>query len=304
MTKYGYSRITWFCLLVGAVLSILVAGIFVHRARCQQEAAYVFREQLNSVVLYDFEEDRDATKVPAWVRSWCGDDLFNNVVSVGVNGHETNDEDIGCLECLPGLALLNLSETKITDSGLRDVAKCYKLRVLEIAGTTVGDAGLRHLAHMKNLSALNLSNTRITNEGLAHLCTLKNLSSLELSNTRITDEGLVHLRTLTSLKDLEIAGTGIVGSGLRHLQPFANLLFLGLASNKLAPGTLATVAALPSLEELDLSATNVDDSEIMYLEKSRCLRRLWLYRTSVSKERTESLRRKLPGLIVCTFGRL
>ena len=65
---------------------------------------------------------------------------------------------------------LSLIRTKITDAGLKEVAKLQKLTILGLGhNDKITDAGLKDLAKLKNLTRLILSDTKITDAGAAEL---------------------------------------------------------------------------------------------------------------------------------------
>ena len=64
---------------------------------------------------------------------------------------------------------LDLSQTKVTDAGLKELGKLKRLTALHLNNTKVTDAGLKELKELKQLEFLNLSNTQVTDAGLKEL---------------------------------------------------------------------------------------------------------------------------------------
>ena len=64
---------------------------------------------------------------------------------------------------------LALSRTKITDAGLKEVAKLQKLERLGLEGTKITDAGLKEVAKLQQLKILWLQDTQITDAGVTEL---------------------------------------------------------------------------------------------------------------------------------------
>jgi hypothetical protein len=64
---------------------------------------------------------------------------------------------------------LDLSGTKITDVGFKELAGLQQLEWLELDGTRIGDASLKVLAGFKQLELLSLFNTQVTREGAGKL---------------------------------------------------------------------------------------------------------------------------------------
>jgi hypothetical protein len=126
------------------------------------------------------------------------------------------------------LQKLDLSDTKITEAGLKHISGLTKLERLDLPHIPLGDAGLAHLQGLSQLQALDLRGARVTDSGLRHLRGLLQLQTLDLSDTQITDDGLVHLGGLTQLADLDLTGTRITDDGLKHLGGLTQLQSLGL----------------------------------------------------------------------------
>jgi eukaryotic-like serine/threonine-protein kinase len=82
----------------------------------------------------------------------------------------TRDSDLGDLCELRGLFYLNLSNTRVTDNGLRLVSDFRELQILGLAGTAVTDEGLRHIESWSNLRFLSLHQCpNTTDAGVARL---------------------------------------------------------------------------------------------------------------------------------------
>ena len=112
---------------------------------------------------------------------------------------ELTDAD---LETVTGLGL---SATKITDEGLKDVAKLRNLKFLDLTETQITDAGLKEVAKLQKLEQLYLIGTKITDAGLMDLAKLQKLKRLALNRTQITDAGVAELRK--ALPNCNIAAT-------------------------------------------------------------------------------------------------
>ena len=64
---------------------------------------------------------------------------------------------------------LDLSRTKITDAGLKEVARMQKIITLDLTGTKITDTGLKEVAKLQSLERLFLLATQTTKEGVAEL---------------------------------------------------------------------------------------------------------------------------------------
>ena len=70
---------------------------------------------------------------------------------------------------LEKVTYLGLLFTKITDAGLKDIAKLQNLITLKLGNTKITDAGLKEAAKLQKLTRLSLSDTKVTKAGVAEL---------------------------------------------------------------------------------------------------------------------------------------
>ena len=87
------------------------------------------------------------------------------------------------------------SKSKIIESKIRGrldkltKADLDKIRVLSLVDTKISDTGLKELAKLQNLETLHLTRTKITDKGLNELAKLKQLKQLNLRGIKVTSEG-------------------------------------------------------------------------------------------------------------------
>jgi len=95
---------------------------------------------------------------------------------------------------LEKLTRLILNDTKkVTDAGLKGVAKLTQLKGLYLEGTDITDAGLKEVAKLKQLNFLALNLTQITDAGLKEVAKLKQLRFVNLEDTKATKAGVDQL---------------------------------------------------------------------------------------------------------------
>src|SRR5262245_16155251 len=73
---------------------------------------------------------------------------------------------------------VSLSNTKVTDADLKELARLTELSSLGLSCTNVTDMGLKELPALPKLTRLYLSETKVTDAGMKELSTLKNLATL------------------------------------------------------------------------------------------------------------------------------
>jgi hypothetical protein len=120
----------------------------------------------------------------------------------------------------PGRPVLavNLSRTRMTGAGLKELAALKQLQVLDLAYPPLTGAGLKELAPFTQLQTLNLSATEVSDAGLKELAALQQLQSLDLSQTKVTDAGLKELAALKQLQSLDLAFTAVTDAGAAQLR--------------------------------------------------------------------------------------
>ncbi len=200
---------------------------------------------------------------------------------------------------------VNVSHTRITNDGVRDLASCPlqsldvghcsidndvlrdlaqsrpQLQSLDLAGCrNIDNAGLAHLANLNQLRSLHFGGNRnIDNAGLAHLANLILLQSLNLAGCpNIGDAGLAHLVNLEQLQSLNLAGgDNITDAGLAHLANLTLLQSLDLAGcSNIGDVGLAHLANLAQLRSLSLSLAHISDAGLVHLERLTKLQHLIL----------------------------
>lgn len=63
--------------------------------------------------------------------------------------------------------ILSLSNSAITDEGLRTLSELRSIDELELVGTNVSDAGMLYIAQRKDMKQVNLRQTKVTGSGVA-----------------------------------------------------------------------------------------------------------------------------------------
>ena len=67
------------------------------------------------------------------------------------------------------IVYVDLSDTKLTDAGLKVLTELTALRILALSGTKVTDAVITELKELKNLKYLDLTDIKVTDAGVQEL---------------------------------------------------------------------------------------------------------------------------------------
>jgi hypothetical protein len=158
-----------------------------------------------------------------------------------------SDPDLALFRDVPGLRVLQLdhADNKLTDTGMKEIAKLTRLEHLRIRGGSIGDEGLKAIATMPNLRVLNLPQGQFTDTGLAQLKAVPKLQMIRIGSLQVTDLGIAALKDFPSLRQVHLIDIPITDRGLADLQ------------------------SIPKLESLYLDGANISDDAVDDLFKNR-----------------------------------
>lgn len=161
---------------------------------------------------------------------------------------------------------LTLSNTGISDDGLRHLAGLTVIRELDIGNldpphalrgatfpvNTITSAGVGHLKGLTSLRSLNLGGLPVDDADLDALKDLPNLVSLYLDRTKVRGPWFGRLKSLPKLAGVYLDGSAINDEGLSYLKGASGLQFLSVAGVRLTANGLAHLKMLPKLNRLDV----------------------------------------------------
>ena len=269
----------------------------------------------------------------AWITEAGGivtRDTRGRVIAVDLRASWAGDSDLASLAQASTLRKLDLSETRISDHGLRQLKNATGITDLNLRyAELITDEGISALKNWNHLTRLNLEGTKITDSALQHLSTLTSLEALNIGKIQVTDAGLQAITSLTNLKELTLGGDKLTDAGLQSLRELPGLTLLDLGGTQrqdsgiwsvsftqpglesiaglkylrclrldgtlLSARGLETIKGLSALELLDLhGCVHIGDDAVPILAAMRSMRFLDLTGTHVSASAIEELRRKRP----------
>jgi hypothetical protein len=172
---------------------------------------------------------------------------------------------------------LQLTDTSVTDEGLRHLKRFRNLRHLDLASRApaslkakrsapITDAGMAHL-DLRNLVSLNLDGQPITDDGLKLLPDLPFLTMLQLNETGVQGPGLSRLVAFRHLSSLHLDGSAVTDEGLSHLVGASSLMVLSLDGIPPLTGAgLKHVITLPRLDYLSIRGCQVSKQDIAQMK--------------------------------------
>jgi serine/threonine protein kinase len=196
---------------------------------------------------------------------------------------------------------LNLGHTNISNTALDTLKNMDQLAELYLEGTQIDDQCMPALIHLKNLNRLDLSETKITDQALLSLSELPNLEELRLVKTNISDTGLSYLKNLRNLTVLDVEHTAVTDLGLSNLVSLRKLKSLSLSNTRITNAGLSTLPHLPSLRKLELNHTQISDQGLPLLLKLNNPTYLGLQGCGgLSKQGLAKLKTAFPGCQIST----
>ncbi len=194
----------------------------------------------------------------SWRRGMADDSIYDNALSfiddwkgtysVVLPGPVT-DKSIQHLSKLAKLVYLDVSSTKITGAGLKELKTLSNLRTLKANG--IKDAGvfLPILKHSKKLVEISLISSNLQDSDLKNLSELTTLEKIVLrNNPRITDEGLKYLVNLPNLQRLALDGCNISPKALKFLRRIKmkdSNSYISLDLSKWSEADISSLKSLP-----------------------------------------------------------
>lgn len=165
---------------------------------------------------------------PRWLRARIGDGrmkFFDQVRSITVQP-DFDDSDARHLAELQELKDLWLGGSNITNMGMANLRGLCQLRVLEVSDTQISDDGLKWLARNRTLECMIVERTHVSDAVVPVFTRFSNLKVLSLDEADISDGSVALLKQLKSLERLSLRGTHVTDDGLRHLRELPMLVEL------------------------------------------------------------------------------
>ena len=229
-----------------------------------------------------------ATGDLAWVQHVGGvavTDKAGKIVSLDLRAGWVTDSDMPLLAGMAALKRLDLSLTRISDRGLRELKSAPAIEDLNLYFTEqISDEGTVVLKGWKHLKRVNLRGTKIADSTLDFLAAVPALEWLDVGFAEVSDSGLDHLSSCTNLRWLMIGGNKLTDAGLQFLRQLPQIEYLdvsgvqrtdsGLWSLTLTEKGMEAIASVTGLRELRLAGTAVTATGIGMLKPLAKLERL------------------------------
>ncbi|MDR2115243.1 MAG: hypothetical protein LBP87_02565 [Planctomycetaceae bacterium] len=132
---------------------------------------------------------------------------------------------------LPALTALDISSnTLLTDTSLKEIAKLKELTELVINYCNFSEFGMMDISELPKLATLDIrANMQVGNSGLSYLTPLPSLKNLKHLSPAVDDTGLEALTAIKGLETLEIQDFNITdrsGQFIRQFEKLSNLIIM------------------------------------------------------------------------------
>lgn len=222
---------------------------------------------------------------------------FKNLEQLAFSSPFVSDVGIAKLKVLKKVRRLMLGGAHITDKGLEILEDFPNLISLELYSPSATDEIFTYMRHMNKLTLLSLMETSISKDAGTYLKAFPKLESLDLSGTKeLSDESwqviaklplklfvakgikveknsLRHFTSQSKIEGLSLESTRIQAVDLRHLQKLDKLTYLSLRDNNITDDIIEAILTL-KVKSLDLSATYLEDRQLLRLAESKALEKL------------------------------
>jgi Leucine-rich repeat (LRR) protein/tRNA A-37 threonylcarbamoyl transferase component Bud32 len=238
---------------------------------------------------------------------------------LGLNGLPITDAGLSNVQTLANLERLNLNATRVTDKGLVYLKGMTHLDSLDLGGTRITEAGLAELETLSNLRVLGLKGIgHLSDVAIPQLLHIKGLAEVDLRDTQVSAKTfsilqgmLPKARILWSEPNYSVASSVLSAGGTVGItldEASAELAVKAIADLPRAPfrlvrarlrGSGQTIKKLlieignpqlKTLASLDLSGTDIDDSDLERIKPLVGLHELNLAATHVTDKGLEALK--------------
>jgi hypothetical protein len=239
---------------------------------------------------------------------------MDKLVTIDLNWTKVDDAALAHLAGLTELNEVRLGNTSVTDKGLAELKKLKKLKSLVLdkasitgtglkdvpfmflyaGGSKFNDDGLKAIAGNTKVWNLTLWGTQVTDDGLKHVSGMQELTSLILDQTKVTGTGLAALKGLKHLYSISLYKAAVTDDGLKFVKDLSgSAMSLVLDGCPIGDKGLEHFKGLDNFSSLSLSETKVTDAGLAKLEGLTKATRIALYRTAVTKQGVDKLKKVL-----------
>lgn len=176
---------------------------------------------------------------------------------------------------LPELRSVSILNSETTDEVIRGLAGAKQITSLEIVNAKITGTSLGALANVP-LERVHLQGMELTTAGANLLAKIPTLKSVILDSPRIVVAELTDLAEHPGLEEFDAGSCQLGKDWLPTLKKFSRLKKLRFPANEVDDQALADLVAMTTLEDLDLSGSQITGEGLKTLANMPALRRIVL----------------------------
>lgn len=231
----------------GALLVLLIAFLALGLVTLQGEKKT--EEQRRAVARAGGRTETER-HVPAWLEMIAGPDFHSfldrtELVQVRLMGEKFGDSDLALVVGLPDIRTLNVSNSNVTNEGLKEIAKIKSLRSLDLSRTKVTE--IASLTALADLEELILTFTEVKEAALEPISQFAKMRNVSFSGLRVGNRAIEWVAKCQHLEALNIDYAILGENALQPLHERQTLKFVSVKDAKRDPADFAAAKkALPN----------------------------------------------------------
>ncbi len=214
-----------------------------------------------------------------------------------IQGPKLSGDDYEFLSQLKELRLLFLEGgTDMGDVGTQYLSGLTKLRVTSMPGKRLTDDGIRRIAKLSKLRLLNIPQAQITTDALEEIAKLPELEAWSFDTQQLDDGSIAAIRSLPDKGTVILRGARITDAGVEELVEGDRYWFLNVSGTLITDHALEVIQSLENLKTLHLRDTKITDAGLKRLYSAKGLYSLDIVGTEVTEAGVRELEERLPNL--------
>ncbi|QDU78484.1 Leucine Rich repeats (2 copies) [Polystyrenella longa] len=242
---------------------------------------------------------------------------FDSLKELQIEDGPFTNQGLKVVRTMPNLERVFAGGTAITDSGLADLTRCPKLRILNLDRCTeISKEGWTQLKHFPNLQSLSVHDCEFGEEGaeaiakhgallevrlsgaqhinkqaMSHIASIPGLQVFTLYSSRMKDESFVELAAATQLRMLEIDYcSNLTDKSMEAIGQLKKLQLLNMMGcQKISDDGLAMISGLEDMESLNIYLTGTTSSGLKHLQNMHQIKRIRFNALNATDEDIEPL---------------
>jgi Leucine-rich repeat (LRR) protein len=235
----------------------------------------------------------------AYLKNW------QNLEYLNIRGTEVTGRVFEHLRNMKRLKSLDAGFSRVNDDGFDPLSALESIEELHIGGNKMSGVALPLLRQLPALKHLDVSGSQRTDSGrwglmltdinIESITALTQLEVLNIAGAIVSDVGMKTVDKMVNLHTLDLSRTDITAQGIEPLTRLQHLRRLRLIeSPRIDDSAIKHLAAIRTLESLDLAGTAITDAALDQLQQMKQLKFVSVAGTKVTPARVDAFRKARP----------